>query len=128
MYANILVIGLEESVAAELSKSLSELHHTVFSERCLSPAAAIRSIDRTAAELVFCTAEPSIYEGLLKLLREQGRQVPVVVVSRLPEIDKWLDAMDAGAADYCAPPFESRPLRAIVETTVKQPRALLEVC
>lgn len=128
MHANILVIGLDESLAAELSRSLSELHHTVFSEPCLSPAASIRAIDRTAADLIFCTAEPSIYEGLLSLLRERGRHVPVVVVSRLPEVEKWLDAMDAGVADYCAAPFEARPLRSIVETTVKYPHTLAEVC
>ncbi len=128
MYANILVIGLEESLAAELFQSLSELQHRVFLEPCLSPAASIRAIDRTAADLIFCTAEPGIYEGLLNLLREHGRQVPVVVVSRLPEVEKWLDAMDAGAADYCAPPFETRSIRSIVETTVKYPHALAEVC
>ena len=61
-------------------------------------------------------------------MREQGRQIPVVVVSRLPEVEKWLDAMDAGAADYCAAPFEIRPLRSIVEATVKSPHALAEVC
>jgi len=128
MYANILVIGLEESLAAELTQCLSELRHRVFSERCVSPADWVRAMDRTAADLIFCTADPGAYEVLLKLLREEQRHVPVVVVSRLPEFDKWLDAMDAGAADYCAPPFETRLIRSIVDNLMSCTHELAPVC
>jgi DNA-binding NtrC family response regulator len=128
MYANILVIGLEESLAVELTHCLSELRHRVFSERCVSPEDWIRAIDRTAADLIFCTAEPGAYEVLLELLRDEERHIPVVVVSRLPEVGKWLDAIDAGAADYCAPPFETRLVRSIVDNLMSCERELAPVC
>jgi DNA-binding NtrC family response regulator len=124
MRANILLAGLDKTLATELSRALREFHHAVFCEPFLSARECIRAIDRAGGDLVFCTAEASAYESLLNALREQGREVPVVVVSRLPEIEKWLDAMDAGAADYCAAPFEARLISSIVENTLKYPRRL----
>ena len=37
--------------------------------------------------------------------------VPVIVVSRLPEVSAWLWALEQGAADYCGAPFEARQVR-----------------
>lgn len=42
----------------------------------------------------------------------------MVVVSRVPEVNDWLDAMDAGAADYCAAPFEKEQLDWILESNL----------
>lgn len=53
-----------------------------------------------APDLVFC----GFTSDLTNLL--QAVTVPVVVVSRHPETSEYLDAMDAGAADYCSAPFE----------------------
>jgi DNA-binding NtrC family response regulator len=128
MHANILVTGLEESLAAELSRTLVELRSTVISEPYVSAEDCLEAIDRTAADLVFCTAESDAYEELLALMRIRRREVPVVVVSGLPEIDKWLDALDAGAHDYCAAPFEARLLRNIVENAIKAPREATLAC
>ena len=127
MRANILLVGLDKSLAMELSQALRQFRHAVAAEPYLSAHDCIHTIDRMAAELVFCTAEPSAYESLLDALRGQGRDVPVVVVSRYPEIEKWLDAMDAGAADYCAAPFEERLISRIVDNTLRY-RRLAPAC
>ena len=37
--------------------------------------------------------------------------MPVIVVSRLPEVSAWLQALEQGAADYCGAPFEARQVR-----------------
>jgi DNA-binding NtrC family response regulator len=37
--------------------------------------------------------------------------VPVIAVSRLPEVSSWLRALEQGAADYCGAPFEARQVR-----------------
>jgi DNA-binding NtrC family response regulator len=128
VHASVLLLGLDENLAAELHSAVAEQFHKVVCEPFRSPAGAIDAIDRTAADLVFCTAEASAYTELLDALRERGREVPVVVVSRLPEVEKWLDAMDAGACDYCAAPFEQRLIRSIVDSALKYPRELAAVC
>lgn len=124
MCANILLIGLDTALAAELSRALTGLHHTVASVPLLAATACLNAIDRSAADLVFCTAEEGAYEPLLAAVRERRREVPVVVVSRLPEVEIWLDAMDAGACDYCTPPFEPRLLRSIVDNALGRARRL----
>jgi hypothetical protein len=64
------------------------------------------------ADIVFCpSARPILREALALFPR-----TPVVVVSRLPEVEGWLDALEEGAADYCAPPFETIQIRWLLET------------
>ena len=71
------------------------------------------------ARIVFCAAG----SGALQEAMLQFPHVPVVVVSRLPETDDWLDALEAGAADYCAAPFEPVQLRWLLEAHMRPPQA-----
>jgi hypothetical protein len=70
-----------------------------------SPALSRLGVEtvRRNPQVVFC---PSAPRSLRRALRHFPR-LPVVVVSRLPEVATWLDALEAGAADYCSAPFES---------------------
>jgi len=122
--SNILIAGLEETVGAELSQTLTALQCGVVSHPYVSAAGCLEVVDRIAADAVFCTAEGGASEKLLALLRIRRRQLPVMVVSRLPELDTWLDALDAGATDYCAPPFEPRLMRSVLENALRYPRPL----
>jgi DNA-binding NtrC family response regulator len=51
---------------------------------------------------------------MLSHLREAHPGLPVIVVTRQPEARHWLDALDAGATDYCGAPFEHIQLRWIL--------------
>ena len=62
------------------------------------------------ATIVFCAAE----SGVL-----QDAHLAVVVVSRLPEDGDWLDALEAGATDYCGTPFETVQLRWLVAAHIR---------
>jgi DNA-binding response OmpR family regulator len=121
LHVNILVTGLEEPLAAELCRALREQRHSVLSEAFTSAADCLATIERVGADLVFCQAEQRQYQAILERMRRTGQAVPLVVVSRLPETGDWLDAMDAGAWDYCAPPFESRLIQRILENTLQYP-------
>jgi DNA-binding NtrC family response regulator len=122
--ANILIVGLDETLASELGRSLRELRHSVLSEAFTCAGDCLATIERVGADLVFCGTERQQYEPILEDLRRSGQTIPVVVVSRLPETGDWLDAMDAGACDYCAAPFERRLVERIVENTLKYPCAV----
>jgi DNA-binding NtrC family response regulator len=119
--ANILIVGLDEPLASELGRSLRDLRHSVLAEAFTSAADCLTIIERVGADLVFCGTDRQQYETILENLRRRGHTVPVVVVSRLPETGDWLDAMDAGACDYCAAPFEPHLVQRIVENTLKYP-------
>ncbi|MBI4893633.1 MAG: hypothetical protein HY821_23635 [Acidobacteria bacterium] len=102
-----LLFRLEEPLASALQQTLTLCG-------CKS-----RLIDAPAAhqraDIVFC---PSTGD-LLRAALERFRGLPVVVVSRLPEESGWLDALEAGAADYCAAPFEPIHLRWLLDAHIR---------
>ncbi|HNY41256.1 MAG TPA: hypothetical protein PKJ41_12710 [Bryobacteraceae bacterium] len=69
------------------------------------------------AQIVFCAWDPQEFQSL----RSQFGTLPVVVVSRVPDMSGWLDALEAGASDYCAAPFESIQLRWILDAHLRHP-------
>lgn len=90
--------GLESTLAAELDFALR-------SQGC-------RAADRLrSADIVFCPAECTALESVLT--RSAGR--PVIAVSRYPETHQWLDALEAGAADYSVAPFEDVQIRWLLD-------------
>jgi len=117
--SRIALLGLSANMAAQLGKVLSDLRQTVYM-RCLPDTASSLSwIDEVHADLVFCAAAPEDYGPLLEAIKKQKPGLPLIVVSPCPDVAHWLDALQAGASDYCSPPFESAPIRWIVEGALK---------
>ena len=72
------------------------------------------------ADIVFCPPARPVLRQALSLFPG----TPVVVVSRLPEVEGWLDALEEGAADYCAPPFETIQIRWLLDTHAGSRRSM----
>jgi DNA-binding response OmpR family regulator len=98
--ARILLAGLEAAIADELSRVLRQLGQSVYTTAAGSDAIVPGNI-----ELVFTP------EADLATIQRSRPGVPVIVVSRLPEVSSWLRALEQGAADYCGAPFEARQVR-----------------
>jgi hypothetical protein len=97
-------VGLDPELAAELSAALEKAGCAV--SEC------------GPAQIVFCPPNPLLANALCREV-----PTPVVVVSRLPDYDSWIDSLEAGAADYIAAPFETVHLRWLLDTHLSQPRA-----
>lgn len=98
-----LLLGLDEALARELAPALE--------------ASACEVTDvAEMADIVFCAWQAQAFKDATA----RFRTIPVVVVSRLPEVSNWLDALEAGAADYCAAPFETVQMRWLLETHLRQ--------
>jgi DNA-binding NtrC family response regulator len=114
----VVLMGLPEGLAEELREVLSLGGCTV----CLGPLLprdlALRLIDQAEADVVFCPAEPEQCAPLLATMKAEKPGLPVVAVSRLPEVSAWLNALELGAADYCAPPFEPAQIRWILQSAL----------
>lgn len=63
------------------------------------------------ADILFCPPAPSEVDSILQ--RAAGR--PVIAVGATGETAQWLDALEAGAADYCVTPFEDVHMRWLIE-------------
>lgn len=110
-----LLAGIEHPLVDSLAQHLSARGFEIHETESLPATTQTQPFD-----IVFCeTGQP----GLLALL--QSLHYPVVVVSRVPNTKEWLDAMDAGAADYCAAPFERQQLDWILESNIVRRQAAL---
>jgi DNA-binding response OmpR family regulator len=106
--AKVLLFGLERSLSNELNPVLEKLGQTVQIE-----TSTIGVLEHTDANVVFAAGDS------LGAVRNQRPELPVVVVSRLPEVRGWLDALDAGASDYCGAPFEPTQVRWVLDSSLR---------
>ena len=119
MPARIVLFGLDDSLASELRRVLVSQQQTVFSEPFLAPRECLAVVERVGAELIFCSSHARRYPALLEAVGRFKPDLPVVVVSRVPETAEWLDAIEAGASDYCAAPFETAHIQWILDSALK---------
>ena len=105
--AKILLLGLDSTLADELSRILRQLGHSVSAN---APCDA--TLDVTDAELIFAGSDD--FREALTLYPDR----PVIVTSRLPEMNSWINALEAGAADYCGAPFEATQVRWVLNTAL----------
>lgn len=118
-HEDIMLFALENTLADELAGALS-FESRAFRLAPFEPTAeGVKAAVRSDTALVFCSADRQTYTLLLNLIKQEGLDLPVVVVSRHPETDEWLDAIEAGAADYCSPPFETFQISWIIDNTLK---------
>jgi DNA-binding response OmpR family regulator len=115
--ANVFLIGLEQSTAAQISRSLAVERHRIEQRPQNIAVHDLKDVD-----IVFAGGEPSQYLSLLHRVREEKPHLPFVVVTRVPETTEWLNALEAGATDYCSSPFESRQLHWLMESALPRTR------
>jgi len=69
---------------------------------------------------VFISGDAPEYRAMLSLLHEEYIGLPVIVVTRQPDVKHWLDVLESGATDYCGAPFERVQLRCILNSALAQ--------
>lgn len=106
-----ILFRLDKALSASLRDSLAGCGCTTLESGMASELAH--------ADIVFCPAVPALVSKALKAFRGK----PVIVVSRLPEVEDWLDSLELGAADYCAAPFERAQLNWLLDTHLGARRA-----
>lgn len=111
MSIRILLIELHEDL-------LCDLRDTLISARlvpAIEEGMALEAVDWSQYDLVFCPATYGVLEKVLAAASGMPQR-RVIAVSRLPEVSEWLDALELGAIDYFAPPFEQSQVRWLLQT------------
>jgi DNA-binding NtrC family response regulator len=116
--ARVVFIGLEEATASQIGHALAAQRHEVEYKQ---PGTVMR--DLVDADIVFAGGDSADYLPLLRLVRKERPALPFVVVTRLPEVVQWLDALEAGATDYCAAPFETQQVQWVMESAMQGRRS-----
>jgi DNA-binding NtrC family response regulator len=113
--ANVVLFGLGDVPRVELDRILPGQTRVV--QGCFTTLAFLDAV------LVLCAAERPEYRSLLQALRREKPELPVVVLSRCPEVREWVDAMEAGASYYCGLPLEPWDVRWILQAALASGRA-----
>jgi DNA-binding NtrC family response regulator len=111
--ASILLLGLENDLADELSRVLGHEGHVVHRAVTLGQAARTRGID-----VIFAGGDAPDYRETVMRLATARPDLPLVLVNRHPESARWLDALELGAADYCGAPFEPVQIRWLLDSVL----------
>ena len=114
--AHVTLLGFPSDLAAQLRRALTQDSHTV--ER---KGSAAQRKGETPSGVIFVCGDAPDFMATLSEVRKKEPGVPVVVATRLPETKHWLDALEAGASDYCGAPFETTQVRWIMGSVLAQP-------
>jgi DNA-binding response OmpR family regulator len=111
--ARILLLQVESNLADQLSFILAKDRHEILQADELGSAPP-------NADVIFAGVEGGSYKKHLADAQTRRPHVPFIVVTRFPETEQWLDALEAGATDYCAAPFEQRQIRWLLESVLRR--------
>lgn len=115
--AKVVLVGLEQSAAKQIGRALSsECHEIQYNSK------NITIDDLIDADIVFAGGDQTQYLTLLRRIRASRPTLPFVVVTHRPETSGWLDALEAGATDYCTAPFEPRQISWLMESALHRNR------
>ena len=103
--ASVILLGLENDLAQSLTTLLRRLSHDVTVTNSLT-----QSLGDRRARVVFAGGDGPDYREIVRKLTAERPDAAVIVVNRLPDNTRWLDALELGAADYCGAPFESNQI------------------
>jgi phosphoserine phosphatase RsbU/P len=127
--SRILVVDDNASNRDLLSRRLQRQGHTVLEAE--DGARALALVEKEAFDLVLLDLMmPGIsgYDVLARLKRDpRFRDIPVIMISALSELDSIVRCIEAGADDYLAKPFDPTLLRARVGASLEKKRLRDEV-
>jgi adenylate cyclase len=120
--SRILVVDDNASNRDLLSRRLQRQGHTVIQAE--DGACALALIEKEALDLVLLDLMmPGIngYDVLVLLKRDPGfRDIPVIMISALSELDSIVRCIEAGADDYLPKPFDPTLLRARIGSSLEK--------
>ena len=119
----ILVVEDEARIASFVSKGLAA--HGFRSEVVGTGFEALTRLGRGGVALVILDLGLPDIDGLdlLRSLRREGNDVPVIVLSARGEVDDRVRGLEAGAHDYLGKPFAFEELVARVQVRLRSQAA-----
>ena len=117
---NILLVEDDAEAARHIAKGLEQAGYRV--EHCSNGEDGLRRASEGEHDLLIVDRMLPHLDGLslVSLLRQQGRQTPVLVLSALGTVDDRVEGLRAGGDDYLIKPFALSELLARVEALLRR--------
>ena len=123
----ILIVEDERKIARALGRALKNEKYAVDISHDGTDAYAMAGmIDYDL--LILDRMVPGDYDGLglTKKLREEGKKVPILILTALGEIQDKTEGLDSGADDYLTKPFALDELLARIRALLRRPQTQVE--
>lgn len=121
MSIRILVVDDNPDILANVKDFLS-FHDGWIAETCLTGHAALERLQQFQYDLVILDVGLPDIDGLsiTRRLREEGHQLPILILTARDTIDDCVAGLQSGADDYLIKPFSLRELAARVEALLRR--------
>lgn len=122
----ILVVDDEAKMRRLLEIMLTQMDYAVL--QAGNGVEALTVLEQQAVDLIITDLKMPKLDGigLLKHLREQTNNIPVIVVTAYGAVETAVDAMKYGASDYIVRPFELDAVEAAVQQALSLSKAQRE--
>lgn len=115
----LLLCGLDDALTLELRRVLAGGFDALSLPDMPADAdSCLRLLQESGARAVLVSDTLPVIRNLMNAATLAD--LPVIVITRTPDTRSWLDAMEAGAADYAAPPFEREQMRWMLRGTLRR--------
>ncbi len=124
--ATILVVDDEESILDTLSSILEDEGYSIVTAS--SGESAISKFDEISSDIVLLDVWLPGMDGMgvLKIIREKNRSVPVIMISGHSKIDTAVDAIKQGAYDFLEKPLSLEKVLVLVRNALEKQRLEIE--
>lgn len=121
----ILLVEDDQKLHMTLKFQLEQENFTV--DSAYDGEEALYYIEETLYDLILLDRMLPVKDGLsvLKAMRRQGMQTPVILLTALGEVQDKIDGLDEGADDYLVKPFAFDELCARIRSILRRPRKLV---
>jgi DNA-binding NtrC family response regulator len=121
----ILIVDDEPHVRLVFQIALESAGYSVVA--AADGAAALARLREASADLILLDLKMPVLDGMesLRRLREQGNNVPVVIITAHGSVADAVDAMKQGAIDFVPKPVSPTTLREVVARVLAGPPAQL---
>lgn len=117
----VLMVSAAGEIDLSLRKVLNDAGMHVRVARSCAEALSVLASPSPPA-IVFC--EASLPDGdwgdILAFASGESTNVPVIIVSRVVDINLYINALEEGAADFIVPPFYRQDLSHVVSCAMRQ--------
>lgn len=120
--ANVFLIGVEWKEVSEIASAVSVDRHTVCRR-----TQSIEMAELAQADIVFAGGTLEFQLSLVQRVRRCFPRLAFVMVRETMPMEGWLDAIEAGATDYCCAPVTQRQIREIMEALAPMRRDELKI-
>ena len=116
---NALLVYSEDDIFRDLTWTLKSLNVRVAHARNCREASVLLK-KQGATDMVFAgtTLQEGGWADILAMAQRSKSYLPVIVVSRMVDVQLYLDALGRGAFDFITPPFLASDLARILRSAI----------